>query len=389
MKILYTWIYAINPLHGGVERVTSVIMHELTKIGHECKNIICENDNQDFYINNEVSEENHLNRNQLGDYLKKESFDVVVCQDACSPNIVSVFRDASEQNTKIVSCLHYEPAIWEKIYSASTLCRVIQASDSLKKKLMWSSRLLVHPVWYKRAVEHVRFIYNETYNNSDAFVLLSKGFIPDMQRYICDKSCDKLVAIPNPLSFEETSSEEVLKEKRKEVLIVARLDEQQKNLSIALKVWKEIQKKGYTDWKLRIVGYGPDETYLKSIVERKHIPNVVFEGWQNPIPYYHGASIFMMTSITEAWGMTLTESMQTGVVPVAMDSYASVHDIIEDGKNGFIVGEGDFEGFVDKVVFLMEHQNERERMARNGLKSVERFTSDNVAKQWDELFKSL
>ena len=67
------------------------------------------------------------------------------------------------------------------------------------------------------------------------------------------------------------------------------------------------------------------------------LKRVRFEGRQNPKRYYEEASIFMLTSSFEGWGLTLTEAQQFGCVPLAFYSYASLPDIITDGKNGFMI----------------------------------------------------
>ena len=59
------------------------------------------------------------------------------------------------------------------------------------------------------------------------------------------------------------------------------------------------------------------------------IKNIYFEGNKNPLPYYQKASVFLMTSALEGWGLTITEAQQFGVVPVAFDSYPSLHEVIE------------------------------------------------------------
>ena len=59
-----------------------------------------------------------------------------------------------------------------------------------------------------------------------------------------------------------------------------------------------------------------------------NLQNVIWEKRQDPRPFYKSASLFLLTSIVEGWALTLTESMQTGVVPLAFDSYPAVRSII-------------------------------------------------------------
>ena len=122
-----------------------------------------------------------------------------------------------------------------------------------------------------------------------------------------------------------------------------------------------------------MVGHGGDYELCENIIKNEDIPAVTLEGRQDPIPYYKEASIFMMTSRSEAWGLTLTEAQQMGVVPIAFDTYASLRDIITDGVDGEIIAEGDVDGYVRCVLNLMQDDVTRQRMARQAIASSQRF----------------
>ena len=63
----------------------------------------------------------------------------------------------------------------------------------------------------------------------------------------------------------------------------------------------------------------------------------------------------MMTSAFEGFGMTLVEAQQYGVVPLAMDTYGSLHDIITDGQNGEIIADNDLDEYARRLRVLMEN----------------------------------
>lgn len=153
--------------------------------------------------------------------------------------------------------------------------------------------------------------------------------------------------INNPLSWETVENVEILPRKKKQVLIVSRLYNPEKRLDRALKIWQILEQRGLTDWRLIIVGAGIHEDYLKGLSEKLALKNIMFAGRQNPVPYYRNAALFMMTSAVEGWGLTLTESMQTGVVPIAFDSYPALHDIITDGYDGCIIPDDDLDAYAD------------------------------------------
>lgn len=389
MKVLFAWVNKINPKNGGIERVTSIVMDGLSSLGYECYSIVCENKTYDFYLNNEINNDNHLSLEKLKIYLEKEQYDVIVCQDGYSISMTKTFREIVPKKTGIVTCLHNSPTMWEEVFRVENVKQEIRKASSLKMKLFWLVRLLIQPIWSRYALKGISKIYKTNYQYCDKYVLLSQKFLPDMKRYLGVKGNDKLYAIPNPLSFDLIQSPQILCKKKKEVLIVTRLDETQKNIGFALLAWQIIQKNGFQDWLLRIVGHGPDETFLKNMVIRYRIPNVLFEGKQIPIPYYETASIFMMTSNFEGWGMTITESLQYGVVPIARDSYLSLHDIISNGENGYIVDPNSKERFAEKVMYLMENKTKRETMALKGMKSVNSFKKENVCLMWKQLINNL
>ena len=174
--------------------------------------------------------------------------------------------------------------------------------------------------------------YRAAYECADRVVLLSKNFIKPYCEFAKLRDTSKYTIIPNGLSFNLHPRFEDL-HKCKVVLIVSRLDEVQKRLSLALRIWARVkQNTAVADgWVMKIVGDGGDRKLYEHIVQKENIPAVTLEGRQNPVSYYEEASIFMMTSQSEAWGLTLTEAQQMGVVPVAFNTYASLRDIITDG----------------------------------------------------------
>ena len=64
-------------------------------------------------------------------------------------------------------------------------------------------------------------------------------------------------------------------------------------------------------------------------------------GKQSPQSYYLNSSIFLMTSDYEGWGMTITEAQQFGCIPIVLNTFASLQDLIANGENGFIVDSVD------------------------------------------------
>jgi len=236
--------------------------------------------------------------------------------------------------------------------------------------------------------KRLRNRYRILYDYSDKIVLLSHRFLDDFASLGGLKIDDKFCVIHNALSFTNFLDYEKIPEKKKEILMLSRMDEKSKRISDALRIWKMVNNEGkHNDWKLTIVGDGIDLTYFKRIAKRKRLNNISFEGKQeNEIAYFERASIFMMTSAYEGWGLTLTEAQQMGVVPIAFESYSSLRDIIEDGRTGIVVKNRVYDDYFQKLIFLMDNKEKREYMAKEAIASSHRFSQNVILDQWEALF---
>jgi len=185
------------------------------------------------------------------------------------------------------------------------------------------------------------------------------------------------------------SSKEIdFEKKQKTILFVGRISEYQKRLSLIIEIWKMIlSEKKYDDWNLKIVGDGEDMETLKE--KTKNLDRIYFEGKQKSESYFEEASIFIMTSTFEGFGMTLAEAQKYACIPVAMNSFLSLSDIIENEKNGFIIPDGDINAMAEKIQILMTDESLRKEIALNGLESVKKFDIKIIAQKWEKLFNEL
>jgi glycosyltransferase involved in cell wall biosynthesis len=222
---------------------------------------------------------------------------------------------------------------------------------------------------------------NKAYDLSDLVVLLSNSFMKEWKYLSPHKRLDNVRIIPVPLIMKEECSE--IQSKEKMLLFCSRMLEAHKRMSMAIKVWEKIYSR-YPDWNLVFVGDGKDLQKTKELA--KNLPRVQFEGFKKPEEYYKKSPIFLMTSVSEGLGMTLIEGQYFGCVPVAMNTYSSLHDIIVDSENGFISPDN-IDDFAEKVCLLMDNAELREKMAKNGMESCKKFLIENITNEWEKLFE--
>lgn len=292
-------------------------------------------------------------------------------------------------NCKIVTAYHSKYDSKDIVFKRKLLSN-LKYNRSFKIKLKSFFKLLFYPYFFQKNYDFWQSLMKKGYAKSDAFVLLSEKFIDPFTKYFNLDNKDKLYGIGNALSFEEFYSAKDLNKKKNQILIVGRLSEASKRISLSIKVWSLLEKK-YPDWRLIIVGAGKDEKLYKDLKSKYNLQNLIFEGRRNPIQYYKDAKIFLMTSSTEGWGMTITESMQYGCVPICVDSFESLHDIVVNEINGLIIrNDHHIEKVLkEKIEFLIINQNILKSLARNAIEDSKKFKMENIGIKWIELFENI
>ncbi len=282
---------------------------------------------------------------------------------------------------KIVSAYYNDPAKNNRI---ALIDNKMKYTRGILRWLMKIQRTIV------RAVTGLSMHYN--YSHSDRYVLLSDSFVPRIKEFAFLKRTDKIAVIPNPLTLRSFGYIYEADKKYKEILFVGRLENIQKRVDRVLDVWALCWEK-HPDWKLTIVGDGPHRKMLEEKAGQEGIRHIAFEGKQDPTPYYKRASILLLTSEYEGFGIVLTECMSFGVVPIVYGSFCSVYDIINHGKDGLIVPY-DKNGFDARKMadMLMEVINDKkilDKMGKEVMEASKRFSIDKIYPMWRELFDTI
>ncbi|MFQ5720900.1 MAG: glycosyltransferase, partial [Candidatus Aminicenantales bacterium] len=132
------------------------------------------------------------------------------------------------------------------------------------------------------------------------------------------------------------------------------------------------------DFILQIIGEGPEKESLIDLAEELKIKDYIkFEGFvQKPrLPEYLArADCFVFPSEYDIWGLVLVEAMAAGLPCFASYLAGAAHDIIEDGKTGFVVDFSDYEKIADKIDWLFRHPEVARKIGQN----ARRFIQENL-----------
>lgn len=379
MNILFLYDSPLLPEKGGTERATKLVMDELARRGHTTIGLLHFNqDNPDeYFLNGERIP-------SLIDFLNEHHIDVVVNQIAFHYWLLKEFlahggQEWKDKGGKIISFMHFDPT-GSKPLPIKGLLRDFGKKSFLAKIKRIAMILFYRPILIRRTKKTGQKSYRYIYDNSDAYVVMSPSYIEPFATKAGLQDTSKMHVITNMLTFPEIADKSIIKQKENKVVVVARMDEQQKRISTILKVWHSIDLK---DWTLQIIGTGKDADYYKEMVTKKHIRNVEFLGHQTPWPFYQKAKLFMMSSPREGWGLTITESMQNATVPIVLNTSAVFRDIVRDKVDGFLPNNE--REMAERLTQLMSDNDLRNQMAEAALEGAARFTPEKVGEQWENL----
>ena len=138
------------------------------------------------------------------------------------------------------------------------------------------------------------------------------------------------------------------------------------------------------DFKLLVLGDGSQKKSLQSLSAGLGLKNLEFLGSVSDIQnYYKKAKIIVSSSRFEGLGNALIESAFFDCIRVATPT-AGALELLEDGKNGFISSDFSEQALAKAILKAL---NADESVLENTRAESEKFSLENIAKEWWELIK--
>lgn len=323
------------------------------------------------------------NVDQLHQLLVDRKIDVVINQQGLNPVPITVLTKAHEGlNVKVISVYH------NQVNSNGRIVTVQQQIRACHNPLLLPLLRLKLRLFTWVTARSMRNVYNK----SDVFEVLSPSFVPLFSEFTGIEHPDKLRVQTNPVTVPLPSEPIAPETQEKEIIFVGRLDNMHKCPYRIIDTWKLLEAK-YPDWRVTLVGDGPDRAGLEALAKQYGLQRLTFAGFQNPLPYYQRASILMLTSDIEGFPLVLAECMSYGVIPVVYASYPAVYDIVKDQENGIIIPYNKrgypTEDAAQRLANLLDDEALRTQMSQNAVKESKKYSVDSICEQWEETFKAL
>ncbi|MBR6133259.1 MAG: O-antigen ligase family protein [Bacilli bacterium] len=141
--------------------------------------------------------------------------------------------------------------------------------------------------------------------------------------------------------------------------------------------------------KLNIVGDGVQFKELKKYVKDNKL-DITLSGYKNSDELkeeYSNASLYVMTSFEESFGLVLLEAMSYGIPCIAFDSAKGACEII-NAKNGYLINDRNKEDMAKKILDYFDIK-EHGKMSMEARNTAVKYSYENVSGMWNDFIKNL
>lgn len=222
----------------------------------------------------------------------------------------------------------------------------------------------------------------------DTIIAQSNGMRKDLIKYF-NIDENHVITIPNPainlLMTDPANHSSKMREN--DFLFVGRL-QPQKGLVNLLKIFADAHKQR-SDFRLIIVGEGPEEERLKSLVNSLGLnSSVTLAGYQsNTLKYFEKAKATMLTSVYEGFPNVLVESIAAGTPVISFNCPSGPDDIIEPGINGILVPNQNLKAFTEAILSVAN--NNIQFSKQKIIKTSKKFSVEVVVDKYEQIIKNL
>ena len=142
----------------------------------------------------------------------------------------------------------------------------------------------------------------------------------------------------------------------------------------------------HPDWSLKIYGQGNLKSELQDLIKQEGLMGYVHLCGVTHTPFLEmkRAKIFVLSSFYEGFPNVLCEAMHAGLPCISTNCKCGPSELIENGRNGFLVKVGSVDAMAKKIQTLIENEKLRDVMGKEAQKTTERLEMGVICSKWRE-----
>lgn len=229
----------------------------------------------------------------------------------------------------------------------------------------------------RKSFKHIKYL-----------IVMTKGAKEKYDEWLNnEKIKPEVIVIPNIIK--ENKSGKISNLNNRQIISVGRLEDVKDFYTLIL-VFSVIVKK-YPNYILKIIGEGSMREKLEEQIKKCNLQkNVILTGRRTENEINNElikSDVFVLTSKSESFSLVLCEAMNFGVPCIAFDVDVGPREIIQDGKNGFLIENRNVNLMIKKLDEILENIDKRKNMQVYAREISEKFYAKNVIEKWYKLFK--
>jgi len=233
----------------------------------------------------------------------------------------------------------------------------------------------------KKAI--LRVLRNKLYKKANKIIVQTEHnynyFSDDIQR--------KTSIIYNPVNDKLVVGKALFTNKKNKIVSVGRLTEQ-KNQLMLIDAFADFVKEN-DSYELHIYGEGEFRNVLTSRIAQLKLEDKVFLDGQSSNIYedINDAKLFILSSNYEGMPNALLEAMCLGL-PCISTKVSGATELIEDGKNGYLIEAGNKEQLADKMKEVIENK-ELGNITTNAIDVYKKLSINTITRKWEDVINEV
>ena len=236
---------------------------------------------------------------------------------------------------------------------------------------------------FGRHTAELREKIGRRYRKLDALVVLTRRDRAEYQELLGPRT--RIVRIPNAVAELPGNPAQP----RGKVVVAAGRLSHLKGFDLLIEAFDKVSREE-PEWTLRIFGRGSARPELEAQITQRGLSNKVFlmGATDRMGEELCKASIFVLSSRSEGFGIALVEAMSKGLATVSFRARGPV-EIVTDGSDGLLVARRDTTALADGILRLIRDPELRERLGAAAMTTVQRYSLEAVGQRWEKLITRL
>jgi glycosyltransferase involved in cell wall biosynthesis len=161
-----------------------------------------------------------------------------------------------------------------------------------------------------------------------------------------------------------------------------------KQQMVLLQIWNSLlNEKQIKNWKLFLVGNGELKSQFETYINTNNLQGFVFlmPPRQDVEFYYKQASLFLLSSKTEGFGMVLLEAISFGLPCISFDCPSGPRDIIKNNENGYLIPSNNEFALAQSIEKFIANPQLKHEMSEKSLTISINWNDEKLLGQWNTI----